>query len=49
MEIDIQLAGVELGPYSEKQVRDFLAEGLLLAKSGPAQFGENGGLGGEVG
>jgi tetratricopeptide (TPR) repeat protein len=29
MEIHIQLAGVELGPYSERQVRDYLAEDLL--------------------
>jgi tetratricopeptide (TPR) repeat protein len=29
MEIHVRLAGVQLGPYSEKQVRDYLAEGLL--------------------
>ncbi len=29
MEIHIQLAGIQLGPYSEKQVRDYIAEGLL--------------------
>ena len=29
MEIHIRLAGVELGPYSAKQVRDYLSEGLL--------------------
>ena len=29
MEIHIQLAGVELGPYSERQVREYLAEDLL--------------------
>jgi len=37
MEIHIQLAGVELGPYSEKQVRDYLAEGLL-SSADPARF-----------
>jgi|GEM_PF-1069031 len=40
MEIHIQLAGVELGPYSEKQVRDYLAEGLL-SSSDPARFEGN--------
>jgi tetratricopeptide (TPR) repeat protein len=30
MEIHIQLAGVHLGPYSERQVREYLAEGLLF-------------------
>jgi tetratricopeptide (TPR) repeat protein len=29
MDIHIQLAGIQLGPYNEKQVRDYLAEGLL--------------------
>ena len=29
MEIHIRLAGVELGPYSEKQIREYLAEGLV--------------------
>ena len=29
MEIHIQLAGVQLGPYSEKQIREYIAEGLL--------------------
>jgi tetratricopeptide (TPR) repeat protein len=29
MDIHIQLAGVSLGPYSEKQVRDYITEGLL--------------------
>src|SRR5580658_1578486 len=29
MEILIQLAGVQLGPYSEEQVRQHLSEGLL--------------------
>ncbi len=29
MEIHIQLAGIQLGPYSEKQVREYVAEGLL--------------------
>src|ERR1700677_2589993 len=29
MDIHIQLAGVSLGPYSEKQVREYIAEGLL--------------------
>jgi tetratricopeptide (TPR) repeat protein len=29
MEIHIRLAGVQLGPYSEKQVREYLSEGLL--------------------
>jgi tetratricopeptide (TPR) repeat protein len=29
MEIHIQLAGVNLGPYSERQIRDYVAEGLL--------------------
>jgi tetratricopeptide (TPR) repeat protein len=29
MDIHIQLAGVSLGPYSEKQVRDYISEGLL--------------------
>ncbi len=29
MEIHIQLAGIQLGPYSEKQVREYIAEGLL--------------------
>jgi tetratricopeptide (TPR) repeat protein len=29
MEIHIRLAGVQLGPYSEEQVREYLAEGLL--------------------
>jgi tetratricopeptide (TPR) repeat protein len=29
MEIHIQLAGVQLGPYSDKQVREYIAEGLL--------------------
>jgi tetratricopeptide (TPR) repeat protein len=37
MEIHIQLAGVQLGPYSEKQVRDYLAEGLL-SEADPARF-----------
>ena len=31
MEIHVQLAGIKLGPYSEKQVRDYLADGLLSA------------------
>jgi tetratricopeptide (TPR) repeat protein len=30
MEIHVQMAGIELGPYSPKQVRAYLAEGLLL-------------------
>jgi tetratricopeptide (TPR) repeat protein len=30
MEIQIQLAGVQLGPYSEQQVRQYLSEGLLF-------------------
>ncbi len=29
MEIRVELAGVRLGPYSEKQVRDYLADGLV--------------------
>ncbi len=29
MEIHIRLAGVQLGPYSEKQVREYLSEGLV--------------------
>jgi tetratricopeptide (TPR) repeat protein len=29
MEIHLQLAGVQLGPYNEKQVREYIAEGLL--------------------
>jgi tetratricopeptide (TPR) repeat protein len=29
MDIHIQLAGVSLGPYSEKQVREYITEGLL--------------------
>jgi tetratricopeptide (TPR) repeat protein len=29
MDIHIQLAGVSLGPYNEKQVRDYISEGLL--------------------
>ena len=29
MDIFIRLAGVQLGPYSEKQVQDYLTEGLL--------------------
>jgi tetratricopeptide (TPR) repeat protein len=29
MEIHIQLAGIQLGPYNEKQIRDYVAEGLL--------------------
>ncbi len=29
MEIHIQLAGVQLGPYSEKQIREYVADGLL--------------------
>ena len=29
MEIHIRLAGAQLGPYSEEQVREYLAEGLL--------------------
>src|SRR5271168_3702754 len=29
MEIHIRMAGVELGPYTEAQVREYLAEGLL--------------------
>jgi tetratricopeptide (TPR) repeat protein len=29
MEINIRLAGVQLGPYSEKQIREYLAEGLV--------------------
>ncbi len=37
MEIHIQLAGMELGPYSEKQVRDYLEEGLL-SPTDPARF-----------
>ncbi len=37
MEIHIQLAGVQLGPYSEKQVRDSLAEGHLLPTD-PARY-----------
>jgi len=37
MEIHIQLAGVQLGPYSEKQVRDYLQEGLLSSED-PARF-----------
>jgi len=36
MDIIIQLAGVQLGPYSEKQVREHLAEGLL-APTDPAR------------
>jgi len=35
--IHIQIARVELGPYSERQVRQFLAEGLLLL-SDPARY-----------
>jgi tetratricopeptide (TPR) repeat protein len=31
MEIHVRLAGVELGPYTEKQVREYLSEGLLSA------------------
>jgi tetratricopeptide (TPR) repeat protein len=31
MEIDIQLAGVQLGPYSIEKVREYLTEGLLSA------------------
>ncbi len=30
MEIHIRLAGIQFGPYSEKQVREYLSEGLLL-------------------
>jgi len=37
MEIHIQLAGVELGPFSEKQVREYLAEDLLTLTD-PARF-----------
>jgi tetratricopeptide (TPR) repeat protein len=37
MEIHIQLAGVELGPYSEKQVRTYLAD-ALLSPTDPARF-----------
>ena len=37
MEIHIQLAGVQLGPYSEKQVRAYLDEGLL-SLTDPARF-----------
>ena len=29
MDIHLQLAGVQLGPYNEKQVREYIAEGLL--------------------
>jgi hypothetical protein len=29
METHIRLAGVQLGPYSEEQVRRYLSEGLL--------------------
>src|ERR1700761_2245160 len=37
MEIRIQLAGIELGPYPEKQVRDYLEE-KLLSLTDPARF-----------
>jgi len=39
MEIQIRLAGVQLGPYSEKQVREYLSEGLLFPTDPARQMG----------
>lgn len=41
MEIHILLAGVEMGPFSENQVRDYLREGLL-SHTDKAKIGEDG-------
>lgn len=39
MDIHVRLAGVQLGPYSARQVRDYLTEGLLSATDQAKEVG----------
>ena len=41
MEIHVRLAGVQLGPYSAKQVREYLTEGLLSTTDQAKEVGSN--------